>query len=240
MPALNRAAESRELARLIQAFLRAETDIVNEIARLRQRGLADYHAEAALERVQTILRRLVDESWTYVPRMIEREFYVQHPEARKPLDIPETAAKHASGYANAAALTGEQTDIVQRLTMNLMGEIDAAAATVTATLQSALIGRVEPDIFRRVGLEQVLAMEATGRGAYKELPKFVEALRREGVTAFIDRAGRHWSLYTYGSMVLRTTTRQAEVLSVLTRDPEHDLYKISSHNTTCKKCAPLE
>jgi len=240
MPALNRAAESRELARLIQAFLRAETDIVNEIARLRQRGLADYHAEAALERVQAILRKLEDESWTYVPRMIEREFYVQHPEARKPLDIPETAAKHASGYANAAALTGEQTDIVQRLTMNLMGEIDAAAATVTATLQSALIGRVEPDIFRRVGLEQVIAMQTTGRGAYKELPKFVEALRREGITAFIDKAGRHWSLHTYGSMVLRTTTRQAEVLSVLTRDPEHDLYKISSHNTTCKLCAPLE
>ena len=71
MPALNRAAESRELARLIQAFLRAETDIVNEIARLRQRGLVDYHAEAALARVQTILRRLEDESWTYVPRMIE-------------------------------------------------------------------------------------------------------------------------------------------------------------------------
>ena len=93
MPALNRKPQRQELQRLIQAFLRAETDIVNEIARLRQRGLADYHAEAALERVQTILRRLVDESWTYVPRMIEREFYVQHPEARKPLDIPETAAK---------------------------------------------------------------------------------------------------------------------------------------------------
>ena len=51
-------------------------------------------------------------------------------------------------------------------------------------------------------------------------PGFVEALRREGVTAFVDRAGRRWSLHTYGSMVLRTTTRQAEVLSVLTRDPE--------------------
>ena len=240
MPALNRRPPSEELQRLIAAFLKAETDIINEIARLRTGGLVDYHAEAALARVQAILRKLEDESWTYVPRMIEREFYVQHPEARKPLDIPETAAKHASGYANAAALTGEQTDIVQRLTMNLMGEIDAAAATVTATLQSALIGRVEPDIFRRVGLEQVLAMEATGRGAYKELPKFVEALRREGITAFIDKAGRRWSLHTYGSMVLRTTTRQAEVLSVLTRDPEHDLYKISSHNTTCRRCAPLE
>ena len=62
MPALNRRPPSEELQRLIAAFLKAETDIVNEIARLRQRGLADYHAEAALARVQTILRRLEDES----------------------------------------------------------------------------------------------------------------------------------------------------------------------------------
>lgn len=240
MPALNRKSPTEELQRLLAAFLKAETDIINEIARLRAGGLVDYHAEAALERVQTILRRLEDESWTYAPRMIERQFYVKHPEIRKRLDIPETVGKHAAGYVNAAVLTGEQMDIVQRLTMNLMGEIDAAVATVTATLQNALIGRIEPDVFRRAGLEQVLALETTGRGAYKELPKFVEALRREGVTAFIDKAGRHWSLHTYGSMVLRTTSRQAEVLSVLTRDPEQDLYKISSHNTTCRRCAPLE
>lgn len=48
--------------------------------------------------------------------------------------------------------------------------------------------------------------------------QFIEALRRKGVTAFVDKAGRRWSLHTYGSMVLRTTSRQAEVLSVLTRD----------------------
>ena len=240
MPALNRKSPTEELQRLLAAFLKAETDIINEIARLRAGGWVDYHAEAALERVQTILRRLEDESWTYAPRMIERQFYVKHPEIRRHLDIPETVGKHAAGYVNAAVLTGEQMDIVQRLTMNLMGEIDAAVATVTATLQNALIGRIEPDVFRRAGLEQVLALETTGRGAYKELPKFVEALRREGVTAFIDKAGRHWSLHTYGSMVLRTTSRQAEVLSVLTRDPEQDLYKISSHNTTCRRCAPLE
>ena len=240
MPALNRKSPMEELQRLLAAFLKAETDIINEIARLRAGGLVDYHAEAALERVQTILRRLEDESWTYAPRMIERQFYVKHPEIRRRLDIPETVGKHAAGYVNAAVLTGEQMDIVQRLTMNLMGEIDAAVATVTATLQNALIGRIEPDVFRRAGLEQVLALETTGRGAYKELPKFVEALRREGVTAFIDKAGRHWSLHTYGSMVLRTTSRQAEVLSVLAQDPEQDLYKISAHGTTCPLCTPLE
>ncbi len=228
---------SDELERLIAAFLKAETDIINEIARLRAGGLVDYHAEAALERVQAILRSLENESWEYVPQMIERQFYVQHPEARK---LYETVKKHAAGYENAQALTAAQTDIVQRLTMNLMGEITEATATVSASLESMLIGRTTPDILRRVGLEQVTAMEAAGQGAFKMTRQFIETLRREGVTAFVDKAGRRWSLHTYGSMVLRTTSRQAEVLSALTKDPAQDLYKISSHNTTCKLCAPYE
>ena len=82
--------------------------------------------------------------------------------------------------------------------------------------------------------------QATGRGTYKILPEFVRELRREGITAFVDKAGRRWSLHTYCSMVSRTTSRQAEVLAVLTADPEQDLYQISSHNTTCGLCAPYE
>lgn len=237
MPSINRAPGERELQKLIALFLRAETDIINEIARLRAGGLVDYHTEAALERVQAILRRLENDSWEYVPQMIERQFYVQHPGARK---LYEAIKKHTSGYENAGSLTAAQMDIVQRLTMNLMGEITEATATVGASFEALLIGRTTPDIFRRVGLEQVTAMEATGQGAFKMTRQFIEALRREGVTAFIDRAGRRWSLHTYGSMVLRTTSRQAEVLATLTKDPAQDLYKISSHSTTCKLCAPYE
>jgi hypothetical protein len=240
VPTLTPGPADRELQKLIEIFLRAETAIINEIGRLRSRGLADYHVEAALERVQAILRNLENGCWTYVPRMIETQFYVHHPEARKPMEVPETPEKHLAGYRNARALTGEQMDIVQRLTANLIGQIAEADLTVIAGLESVLLGRPEGDIFRKVGLAQSAAMQATGRGVYKALPDFVAALRREGVTAFIDKAGRHWSLHTYGSMVLRTTSRQAEVLSVLTQNPDHDLYQISRHGTTCPLCAPLE
>ena len=238
MPQLNRAPDERELEKLIALFLQAETDIINEIGRLRSRGMVDYHAVAALERVQAILRKLENDCWEYVPKMIEKQFYVRVPEARKILG--ETVEKHIAGYQNAAALTGEQHAAVDRLVMNLMGEITDASMTVMATLQSALIGRIEPDVYRRVGLEQVAGMQAAGRGVNASVPGFVEALRREGVTAFVDRAGRNWSLHTYGSMVCRTTSRQAEVLAALTADPDHDLYMISSHGTTCKVCAPYE
>lgn len=237
MPTLERAPNEQELKKLISIYLKAETDIIQEIGRLRSRGLVDYHAVAALERVQAILRKMESECWEYVPRMIEKQFYVRVPEARK---ILESVEKHTAGYENAAALTGEQTAIVDRLTMQLMGEITNAAWTALSTLQGAILGRTEPDLFRRIGLERVAAMQAAGRGVNRSVPGFVEALRREGVTAFMDQAGRKWSLHTYCSMATRTTSRQAEVLAVLTADPEHDLYRISSHGTTCKLCAPYE
>ena len=238
MPTLNRAPNDRELEKLIALFLRAETAIINEIGRLRSSGLTDYSVVAALERVQAILRQLENDCWQYVPQMVEKQFYTAHPEVRR---VPgESITKHIRAYNRAAALTAEQHAIVDQLVANLMGEITDASVTVMATVQSALIGRIEPDVYRRVGLEQVALRQATGQGVYRQLPGFVEALRREGVTAFVDKAGRHWSLHTYGSMVSRTTSRQAEVLATLTADPEQDLYRITRTGTTCALCAPYE
>lgn len=241
MPNLQKPTGNELLDRLIALFLKAETSIINTIGGLRSRGLVDYHVQGALGRVQGILQKLRNDSWTYVPKMIERYFYVRHPEKRR---IKETVAKHLRGYQNAEALTIGQTAVVERLTENLMGEITEATVHVeqslTQTLRNIAIGRLEPDIFRQVGLSQVSAMEALGRGPNALVNEFVEVLRREGVTAFIDKAGRRWSLHTYGSMVLRTTSRQAEVLSVLTADESQDLYKIVPHSTTCPVCAPFE
>ena len=238
MPTLNRAPNEKELKKLIEIFLRAETAIINEIGRLRSSGLTDYSAVAALERVQAILRQMENDSWEWAPKAIEKMFYVRVPEARR---VPgESITKHIRAYNNAAALTAEQHAIVDQLVANLMGEITDASVTAMATVQSALIGRIEPDVYRRVGLEQVALRQATGQGVYKQLPAFVEALRREGVTAFVDKAGRHWSLHTYCSMVSRTTSRQAEVLASLTADPEQDLYRITRTGTTCALCAPYE
>lgn len=239
MPILSQPNQ-RELDKLISIYLKAETDIINEIARLRSMGLIDYHAVAALERVQAILNKMQTDSWEYIPRMIEKMFYVRVPEARKKLDVPETPVKHFMGYVNATTLTSTQTDIVQKLALNLATELSDASVVAMSSLENALIGRRENDVFRRVGLELVANMQATGRSTAATVPEFVKILQREGVTAFVDKAGRNWSLHTYASMVTRTTSRQAEVLAVLTADPEHDLYKISSHGTTCALCAPYE
>ena len=234
---VQKAPNEKELQKLITIFLRAESAVVNEIGRLRSAGNVDYHAVAALNRIQTILRQMETECWKYTPLLVEKQFYVRVPEARK---ILEPAGKHIAGYANAEALTATQHSIIDYLVGNLMGEIMEASAFAYVNLQNALIGRTEDDVYRRVGLEAVARSQAIGQGAKKTAQEIFQDLAREGVTAFVDAAGRHWSLHTYCSMVARTTSRQAEVLATLTADETHDLYKISSHNTTCKICAPLE
>ena len=130
MPHLPAHPLSGTLSHLIRLYLKAETDIINEIGRLRSQGLVDYHAVAALERVQAILRQLESDEWEYVPRLVESHFYAHHPEART---IPgESIEKHRTAYLNAQALTSTQSDIVQRLTMNLMGQLTDGNMTVLA------------------------------------------------------------------------------------------------------------
>ena len=238
VPVLKRTPNNwEELERLREIFLKVENDLIAEIARQRSRGNIDYHVEAALDRVQRILQGMVGEAWRYVPRMIEKQFYVQHPEVRK---IPEPVSKHQAGYENAYVLTLEQTDIVERLTVNLLGELIEASATAKRSAEDVILGRLENDVFRSTGLSRVAVMQAEGAGVYQTAQKMIRDLRAQGVTCFVDKAGRRWSLYNYCSMVCRTTSRQAEVLSVLTQDPGWDLYKVTVHARPCGLCAPLE
>lgn len=73
------------------AVLRTEQEIINVINRKRSVGYVDYAEVAALERVQKILQSMIDQSWAYVPTMIEKIFY--------------HSDKDASGYSNARKMT---------------------------------------------------------------------------------------------------------------------------------------
>ena len=148
MPKVKKERSGKELEVLIQLFLRAETNIINEIGRLRSLGNVDYHAVAALTRVQAILKQLETDAWTYVPKMVAEPFYANTPAARKPL---ETVEKHLAGYTKASALTSMQYSVVDRLMANLMGEILEASATTAATLENALLGRRRNDRYRQAG-----------------------------------------------------------------------------------------
>ena len=115
-----------------------------------------------------------------------------------------------------------------------------ASETVYESVQKVYtIARLEADPFRETALKQVLRKETEGTPWINSSQSMVQEMQNKGITAFVDKAGRNWSLQSYGNMAVRTTARQAQVAALLTAD-EHDLWQIVRVGSTCKVCAALE
>lgn len=216
-------------AKLREIYVKAERAIIREITRKRNLGLVDYEDVASLKRVQEILTRMTTEADEYVPKMIESYFYTA-----------EQIASAAGGYSNAMSLTVAQTSIVEQLVNNLLADIDEAAQTAFKSAENYLnVGRKEDDLFRKVALELTANKEA-GVASRQTVQNMMAAeLNAKGVTAFVDKAGREWSLESYCSMATRTTGRQAQVAAALTAD-DWDLWQISKIGSTCPLCSVYE
>lgn len=152
--------------------------------------------------------------------------------------------KDAAGYTNARTITGTrsvtQIAIMEQLANNLQGELMEMAGTAKRSVENVFtIARLENDPYRKLALEQILRQEAAGKPWIKSSQDLVKELETNGITGFTDKAGRKWSMQTYGNMAVRTTARQAEVAALLTSD-EYDLWQITKVGTTCPVCAPLE
>jgi hypothetical protein len=120
-------------------------------------------------------------------------------------------------------LSGINTSAVTILADNLIEDLGNATTTV---------GRRVDDIFRREALRGALAQIEAEQPEPAAVAQMVARLEREGVTGFVDRAGRRWKLSTYAQMAIRTTQSQALSEGVkdkmLTRG--FDLVKVSDHN----------
>ena len=214
-------------AKMRRIYAKAEQDIITEITRKRALEYVDYAEVASLERVQAILTDMQEQAGEYIPQYIEKIFYSE-------------TEKDASGYKNARALTSTQTNIEQQLVNNLMGSLMEASAMAFETAKRELtIGRLVEGEIREAQLTSVLNQKAAGLSWRSASKNMKIDLQQKGITSFVDKAGREWSLTDYCDMCSRTTARQAEVAAALTAD-DWDLWQISSIGSTCKLCATYE
>lgn len=219
--------EEKAILKVQKIYLDAERKIVAEITRKRRLGYVDYAEVAALERVQQILTEMQNESFLFVPEFVETIFHGQ-------------GEKNAAGYENARALTTTETAVVQTLANNLLGEVIAASNVVLNSAREYLaVARLEGDEFREAALEAVASQQAIGNSWTIAQKSMKADLVGKGITAFIDKAGRHWTLTDYCNMAVRTTAKQAGVAAILTRD-DYDLWQIVKIGSTCPVCAVYE
>ena len=202
------------LAKMIEIYRKAETNIKNELTRKKTLGLVDFADKAALKRVQMTLAEMTAQVEENAPIYIESFF-----------------------ENTAESLITTRQGVVATLVNNYLGKVEEAAEI---TLQSAgaflAVGRLEAGAIRDVSLQVVAEKEARGVSWRAVQKKMAIDLQNKGVTAFVDKAGHEWNLTAYCSMLTRTTARQAQVASILTED-DWDLWQIISHPSCCALCS---
>ncbi|MFD7647868.1 phage minor capsid protein [Streptomyces albidoflavus] len=164
------------------------------------------------------------------------------------LDVFDAVAEaYNVGHRSAVAELGALSDDAGRLVDDRLPQAQAvdrlaqeAVDVVTATHRSIL--RAVVDTFRAV-VSSVAATPLLGTGTRRQATQ--DALRQfadHGIRAFVDQAGRRWSLPSYAEMAVRTATARAATEAHTRTLTEHgvDLVVVSNSPRECPLCRPWE
>lgn len=223
-----------EMERLVRLFERAEREVEAEMLAAFA-GDARYTAAqraAKLADVRRILsglrvlseRGLATEEAGPARRMVGEAYREGAQQAIRD-------AKGAGVENLTTSFSQTDTRAVEILYANLAGQLEDGISAV---------GRRVDDVFRRATLDETLRGLIAGRGRVAVSGAIEERLRREGIRAFRDSAGRSWKLSNYARMAARTARREAASWGTLNRLAENgvDLVTISNP-TACPVCRPF-
>lgn len=108
-----------------------------------------------------------------------------------------------------------------------------ATAVSEAQLQEA------KEALEAQALEVVTGQETRVRA----IRKAMNQLSATGITGFYDRSGRKWHAESYAAMVVRSTSHNAAIQAIKTRQQEFgggDIFQVSSHNGARPLCFPYQ
>jgi hypothetical protein len=222
-------------ATVLDLYLDAESSLLQRIARSLQQGLdAPAWAERQLLLVQTYRAQAAR-----VLVQLEQQATVAVGDAISTAWNRGTAA----AIADLADLDPGGPLTLDRVLPGARAVEALVADTVTrVTATHPRILRATEDVYRQViadvASRTLLGVETRRDTAQEALNRFA----RRGVTGFVDRAGRGWSMEAYAEMAVRTATAHAAVDAHSTRLQQagHDLVVVSDAPQECKLCRPWE
>jgi hypothetical protein len=216
MPAQLSEAQAERLIKLYDA---AEKEIISEYNRALLKGNSTKNLETLKKNISIIRRDLLAGGRTWCEQAIPSLYG----EAAGAVDVSLGISGFGFSGVNQRAMQILADNAFQRLQ-----EIDT------------VIGRRAEDVYRNLAMESVRA-DISGQSTWKQVAKnYREKLAAQGVTGFVDAAGRSWNIKTYTEMVAQTTAREAMIQGTANRLLEHghDLARITggSSKLTCQNC----
>ena len=216
------------------------------------------YAEAeriVMEKVARRVARGIDEEGYYERKLAELQALRREVEAE--IRRLQRAEREVERIVADAYEKGSQAAIVD---LRKVAQADTLRTAFTATNQRAIealvrtaignlrathlrILRQAEDVYRQVIAETAAPQVLTGALTRREAVQL--ALNRfadMGITGFVDRAGRTWTIESYAEMATRTAAGQAAVQGHIDRliDNDRDLVIVSDAPEECPLCAPWE
>lgn len=134
-------------------------------------------------------------------------------------------------YSKSLGLTGEESRIINSINEYLKSNILFSGNALVSYIEN-LNKEIKNEVIRSS------SNYADRDSDYSKL--FREQISKQGLVGFVDDSGKKWTYGDYNTMLLRTGYRMAQNYGTLYTFEHIDLYKMSSHGSTCPICAPLE
>ena len=148
---------------------------------------------------------------------------------------PEMTASMTQAFQSYYRQSADRLNLVN----TVMLESTQAAYTGAVSDAAAQILIAETQRTLNVAAGEVI----TGVSSYNQAMRTaVDRMVNNGLTGFVDHAGRHWSPEAYVAMDIRTTTANTARAAVWERNQDYgnDLYQVSSHQGARPLCYPWQ
>lgn len=215
--------------RMLKVYSEAETKMLRAVANRLKAGIT----QPGWTEKKAVQMREVREQ-------IEKALAVAHEQG---IDALNEAVTTAYGEQQQRWMM-ENKDAVQAMGVMQIHPNASKAADILADLNNRMEA-VERTVLRRFDdvyanvIGETSALVATG--AYTQRQALQVAMQRfadEGITGFVDRAGRHWDLSVYAETAMLTAIEKASVAGYIDTMTSYgyDLAIISEHEGACPLC----
>jgi hypothetical protein len=212
--------------KLIQIYEAAETDILRSINKCLLKPDDLKYLRGILSQVQSTLGQLNKKAKAWTDEAVEQQY-------RDGFDQVDKDLKQAGRLKDDMPFSLLHQQAVQILADNSYSRLESV---------SQVIGRKMDDLYRNYAMEAIKGT-TFGYETYAQVAKrYREKLAEQGITGFVDRAGKAWNMTSYVEMVAITTTAEAHWVGTENRILEQgfDLVKVSTHAKSCSRCAPWQ
>lgn len=222
-------AFNRDLAlrQLLKIYIDAREDLIKIIKKKRIEGTMTAFQRSLLKDVDNKIRELNDVAYKFSSEAVPTNY------KNSRNSVLNLFKNNDIDYTIASNFAKVHKDAVKVMQQNFYNNMVNA---------HNYVGRQIKDKLRKVQLEVATKKLTTGQTIQQTQKELADKLSKQGITSFVDSAGRDWSLTRYAEMSARTIIGESTNKGVFNQleSMGRDLVQLTSHGNPCPICAPLE